>query len=506
MLKKIIVAGLGLFITLLFAADIKDGNLYLEMMFVKNKQIKIETAQNSSIEVREVLNPLGKTYFSNLTLEPYAVDGEIRYGIINRSEPADSSLLYDDEDGQINCKFVWESGKLDLRYEKLIFEDKYFSSREAAEKYASETGYPLKLIRTIPMQNARIKVTTDKGETDYFQLPVQIKTASAVKINGIDCGDDLQCCHIKRSDSSLLVTFNLNIENYLINVLPYEIGDTAPEEALKAQAVAARTHAINLLLQNRHAGDGFDLCNTTHCQVYKFGLKHFPQVEEAVNETRGVVMEYDSLIADGVYHSNCGGKTESNQNAWSGKPIPYLQGVACYPETDSLDLTKEANAVKWINTTRTTEGMANWERRSEKWEQTITKSALEQNTGGQNLQALTVLKRGVSGRILKLKLSGSNDIILDGEYQIRQAFGGLPSSFFYLKNGANQPNSTYILDDTIKIIGKGYGHGVGMCQVGALQKARSGWTWQQILSNYFPGVTFYSDWLNQPVQDIEQRN
>jgi len=455
MLKKIIVAGLGLLITLLSAADIKDGNLYLEIMLIQNRQIKIETAPDSSVEVREVLNPLSKTYSSNLTLESYAADGEIRYGIINRSEPADSSFLNDNEDGQINCKFVWKSGKLKLIYEKLIFEDKYFSSREEAEKYASETGYPLKLIRAIPMQNTRIKVTTDKGEMDYFQLPVQIETTSAVKINGIDCGDDLQCYNIKQSDNNLLVTFNLNIEAYLINVLPYEIGDTAPEEALKAQAVAARSHAINLLLQNRHAGDGFDLCNTTHCQVYKFGLKHFLQAEKAVNETRGVVMEYDSLIADGVYHSNCGGRTESNQNAWSGKPIPYLQGVACYPETDSLDLTVEKNAVDWINTTRPTEGMASWERKSEKWEQTITKSALEQNTGGQNLQTLTVLKRGVSGRIIKLKLSGSNDIFLDGEYQIRKAFGGLPSSFFYLKSDANHPNSTYIIDDTIKIIGKG---------------------------------------------------
>jgi SpoIID/LytB domain protein len=502
-MKAIISAVVFLTLTSLSAAEINDGRLYLEMMLTQGKQISVKICQDGIVDVREVPPPMIKAYSGNFTIEPYDQDSEIRWGIINRTEPMDSSAS-DDNDYQIRRKFVWVNGRLTIQYEQLIFEEKYFNTREEAEKYASETGYPLKQIQAIPMQNARIKVTDSKGKIDYFQLPVQLSTLDSISINGIDCNSHLRYFNIKQVNGNLVVTYNVNIEDYLLNVLPYEIGDEAPLEALKAQAVAARTHAISLLLMNRHWGDGYDLCNTTHCQVYKLVTPDTKNVSDAVHQTFRVVMIYDSLIADGVYHSNCGGRTENNQNAWSGKPIPYLQGVACHPEADSLDLSTETNAINWIRNKSITDGMASWEKRSEYWERTLSKLKLEQNTGVRELLSLTVLHRGVSGRILKLKLTGKNEVILEGEYKIRQVFGGLPSSFFYIQNGTKTSTSVYSLSEQIIISGKGFGHGVGMCQVGALQKARSGWNWQDILSHYYPGVTYSTDWLDVNVPSTNQ--
>jgi stage II sporulation protein D len=208
------------------------------------------------------------------------------------------------------------------------------------------------------------------------------------------------------------------------------------------------------------------------------------------------VMMYEGKIADGVYHSSCGGKTESNQNAWSGTPIPYLQGVACYPELDSIDLSVESDAVQCINTKISTSDMASWEKRSEMWERELTKATLEKNSGVSGLQTLEILKRGVSGRIIKLKLIGNNSVILDNEWKIRQQFGGLPSSFFYITNRKNIGSRTYKLPETINIKGKGSGHGVGLCQVGTLQKARQGWKWDAILLHYYPKVELGTEWLS----------
>lgn len=492
-MKHLFVLGLLISLSFLSSAEIKNGQLYLEVFILNGQQITVSTSGN--INISEIGSPVSRSYQGDITLQLISKDEQLMWGFINRSEIIipDSVSIYTDEN--IKEKFIWQDGRLAIQYEKLTFEDKYFPNQEAAEQYAVETGYSLNQIKAIPLQNAGLKVTNGNGVSHFYQLPVSINCVDTVKFNKSK-GEYIGTFILKNNQGKLSVTNLLDIENYVAGVVPNEIGNLAPEEALKTQAVAARTHAVSLLLMNRHINDGYDLCNSTHCQVHKGNFLREPQIDKAVHDTKNIVMFYNDKIADAVYHSNCGGKTDTNQNAWSGKPIPYLQGVACYPELDSIDLSIEQNAVNWINQTPDTNSMSSWEKRSELWDKTISRGTLEMNSGVRNPGMVTVLRRGASGRILRLKISGSTEETFSGEYKIRQVFGGLPSSFFYIDNGASTGKGNYTLESNISIKGKGFGHGVGLCQVGALQKARNGWTWEDLIKYYYPGVNLTTEWLN----------
>ncbi len=502
-MKHLLVIGLLLLLSCLFSAEIKDGQLYLEVFILNGQQINVSTPGN--IIISEIGSPVSRNYQGNITLQLVSKDTEVMWGLINRTEVIvpDSVSIYADEN--IKEKFIWKDGKLAVQYEKLTFEDKYFPSQEAAEKYAAETGYSLNQIKSIPIQNAGLKVKNGNGVEHFYQLPVSMICHDTTVFDQSK-GDYTGTFIVKAIQGKLSLSNLLDIENYAAGVVPNEIGNLAPKEALKTQAVAARTHAVSLLLMNRHINDGYDLCNSTHCQVHKGNFLREPQIDKAVLDTKNIVMFYDDKIADAVYHSNCGGKTETNQNAWSGKPLPYLQGVACYPELDSIDLSIERNAVNWINQIPGLDGMSSWEKRSELWDKTISRSTLEMNSGVRNPRMVTILRRGTSGRILRMKINGSTEEIISGEFKIRQVFGGLPSSFFYFTNGAGTGTGIYSLADNISVKGKGFGHGVGLCQVGALQRARNGWTWDEILEYYYPGITLRTDWLDINAMHLNGRD
>jgi SpoIID/LytB domain protein len=495
-MKLLFSAVLIIMLSALFSAEIRDGQLFLEVHIFDGNQIDLSS--QGCLKISEIGSPLSQSYTGLIKLSLQAPETQAMWGLINKIEEISTPdlLLYPDD--FIRDKFVWKDSKLTLIHEKLTFEDKYFPSLEAAKAYAAETGYPVKQIHRIPMQGASIKVSKADNSSDYFQLPIRIDSIASTVFNGLE--NTYNGSFILKADNGELEINNLqDIETYVAGVVPNEIGDTAPAEALKMQCVAVRTHAISMLLANKHLDDGYDLCSTTHCQVYKGNHLVGEKIISAVKETNSIVLLYDGRIADAVYHSNCGGKTEASQEAWSGKPIPYLQGVACNAELDSTDLSVEAKAVHWINESKYTSGMASWEKRSEMWDKTITRISLESNTGVTNLSTLVVIHRGVSGRITKLKLIGDKEVSLNGEYKIRQAFGNLPSSFFYVDNGTKSTAGSYTLGDNIYLKGKGFGHGVGLCQVGALQKARAGWSWQDILSFYFPGTTLSAEWLDGSV-------
>ncbi len=511
-MRPLCMAALLLWLARLGAAEIRNGQLFLETLVAEGKKIILTTSSQfeyleadgfyrspqvvsesfaqDSLQAEGEIHPRMTCY-----LELAEGESEFAWGILNRTEQVGDENLSDLEDMNLRKTLGWENGRLDVKKEKLIFENKYFSNRAEAENYAKETGYPLKQIIAIPMQNARMKFTDLTGKIKYINLPARLFFPGSVRFNDLDLTSHEGAFTVKAIDNKLVVTNLVSMDYYLSHVLPYEIGPEAPYEALRAQAVAARSHSISLMLMNRHTDDGYDVCSGTHCQVYKPGQPVSVNIIAAVDSTNNEVMVYGERIADGVYHSNCGGWTESNQNAWNGTAIPYLQGVACNAEADTVNLSDEPAAHNWVNQVRATTAMASWERKSENWDRTVSRSQLEANTGVSNLKSLQVLKRGASGRILKLKLSGSKDIVLEGEYQIRRAFGGLPSSFFIISNGTRKGGATYQLLPEITVKGRGAGHGVGMCQVGALQKAREGWSYRQILEYYYPGVSLNSTWL-----------
>jgi stage II sporulation protein D len=285
-------------------------------------------------------------------------------------------------------------------------------------------------------------------------------------------------------------------DRLLAGLLPAEIFPNAPEEALKAQAVAARGELLTKI-GTRHHGDPYRLCSRTHCQVYSGAGRETPRTTAAVTATRGeVLFAADGKdLADTVYSANCGGHTENNENPWPEmSALPELRGHRDAPETgkrdefatgvnaDNIEHFIDSPPPAFCGQSRLGAG--------ERFRWTVRKSAaeLEKLLASFRLgrvQSIEVLKRGVSGRALAVRVTGTaSSGTIRGELRIRQTFGGLRSSLFVVtvKNGE------------AVFRGAGFGHGVGMCQTGAIGMAEAAKTYQQILRHYYPGTVLRKLW------------
>lgn len=490
-MKPVFVLRLVLFVTMLGiatqanAAELIDGQLWLEIFLDSGTQITMKSrdARTPSFTITEIGSPISKQVEGNLKLSFMNWDKLPFWGLLNRVEPLTAAS--DDGDFAMRQSYNWIDGKLALKKEKLIFEPDSFNTQATAQRYAEELGIPRSQVQAIPMLNATVKVLAGNNE-HYFETPLRIKSDRDIQIGGLNLAFGGEFV-IKAIGEKLVITHFLTLENYVGGVIQNEIGSNAPLEALKTQAIAARTHAVSLLLYNRHQGDGYDLCNSTHCQVYKGQHLSNANIITAVQATEHEVLISNGRIADATYHSACGGKTDSSANIWKGAPISHLMGVTCIEAADSLDLSTESGARLWLDSKLNDPEASNWEKSSLQWKRDISRTRLASNLGLTKLSKIEIIKRGHSGRILQMRFTGSKTVTLDSEYKIRQAFGGLPSSFFYIASSGS----------TIVVKGKGAGHGVGMCQIGVLRLARSGWSYPDILSMYYPGTLISKDWMPQ---------
>ncbi|HOH60414.1 MAG TPA: hypothetical protein PLI73_05820, partial [Candidatus Cloacimonadota bacterium] len=157
------------------------------------------------------------------------------------------------------------------------------------------------------------------------------------------------------------------------------------------------------------------------------------------------------------------------------------------------DLSTEEGVAAWLGHKPDTTGMSSWEKASLSWKRSISRTKLASNLGLNQLREIRILNRGDSGRILKMAFIGEREVVLDGEFKIRQAFGNLPSSLFCLQG--MHGTDRFKPPSQIMIVGRGSGHGVGLCQVGALRKARAGMTYEEILQNYYPHTVISTDWM-----------
>ncbi|MBN2105361.1 SpoIID/LytB domain-containing protein [bacterium] len=303
-------------------------------------------------------------------------------------------------------------------------------------------------------------------------------------------------------EGRLAVVNEVPLETYLKGVVPSEMSEGFPVEALKAQAVAARCKALaNWGIV--HASDPFDVCADVHCQVYSGLSKRCRKTDYAVDKTAGLFMMKGDQICDAVFGAVCGGHTEDVENAWGGEALDYLRGrVDGSPWLKRYgSLQEENNLKKWIDDSP--DAFCNTQRdivpdglqytvKYYRWELSLSQielqQALEKRTGlnfGEIIHLIPLL-RGVSGRIIRLKVIGTRgETIIDGELNIRKALSEttLWSSCFYVeKSGWGQTPDAFILR------GAGFGHGVGMCQTGAAIMALTGRKFHHILKHYYKGV------------------
>lgn len=256
--------------------------------------------------------------------------------------------------------------------------------------------------------------------------------------------------------SGLLQLVNIiGVEDYLPGVIASEMPSSYPDEALRAQAVAARNFSISGL--GRHKTSRYDLCDDSHCQVYDGMLREKPSCTRAVLSTKGQVLTYNSQIASVMYCADCGGVTE-----YCGKStLPYLASV-----------TEPAGVSHNV-----------WEK-SYKLEELSSKLVAAGAKEADGLKKLVITKTSPSGRVQFVDIAGakSSTTISGAKLRLLLGLDTIRSTLFTIESTS---------DSTITFKGKGYGHGIGLCQVGAkaLADAPFNYTFSQILAHYYPGTT-----------------
>jgi stage II sporulation protein D len=277
----------------------------------------------------------------------------------------------------------------------------------------------------------------------------------------------------------------LPLESYLEGVLPHEIGDPGPDAfaAVQAQAIAARTYAM--IRMAKRANDSFDVYASVQDQVYRGREKSSRLTTGAVRETRGMVLEYKKELAFTYYCATCGGHTSDIRRVWPDRePAKYLHGVLDCGDDD------HGSFCAWVHNFRWRFDF------SAKELGRILRVTIPQELGvspdkvGQLLD-IGVSERSPSGRVRYLEIvttEGVFTIVGDRIRWVLKTDPGtgriLPSTLFNVKKETRGSNLV-----SVGFVGGGNGHGVGMCQNGAIGMARRGYSRDMILQHYYPGTS-----------------
>ena len=326
----------------------------------------------------------------------------------------------------------------------------------------------------------------------------------------------------------------LSIEDYLVSVISSEMSANSSAELLKAHAVISRGWLLAQMEKQSNSGKetvryntsiitedeimrwydredhiNYDVCADDHCQRYQ-GITRAStsSVEKAVSETSGEVLTYNGTICDTRYYKCCGGLSELFENVWEPVNHPYLRSITDFdktPEGYDLDLTNETNARLWIkgnpgsfcNTIDKkvlSQVLNDYDQETNdffRWKVTYSQADLTDLVRARTgidfglITDLIPLERGTSGRIIRLKIvSSEKTIVIGKELEIRKALSRthLYSSCFFVEK-RNYENSILFT-----LIGAGWGHGVGLCQIGAAVMGSIGYKYHEILMHYFRGA------------------
>lgn len=265
--------------------------------------------------------------------------------------------------------------------------------------------------------------------------------------------DDIE---IKAGTNGLTLVNLVELDHYLKGVVESEGGGGKHLEYYKVQALMSRTYSLKYL--SKHKKEGFDLCDRVHCQAYHSMLRFSPLIDSAVTQTRGMVMKDNSgQLVDAYFHANCGGQTCEPHYVWNA-PIPYLNS--------------------FIDTFCVYTKQATWEKRirKERWIEFLVKKY--------NYPIRDTVYASMACTFIQTERKAFYiDPVLGIPLRdLREEFN-LKSTFF----------SCYPDGDDVLIKGRGFGHGVGLCQEGAMKMARLGFDYTQIARFYFPGVQLVNE-------------
>lgn len=266
---------------------------------------------------------------------------------------------------------------------------------------------------------------------------------------------------VEAREDHLSLSVTMPQEEYVAEVLAAEASDSWKDEALKAMAVAVRTYATRF--RGAHEKDGFDFCDTTHCQVVRWNAKN-PRARAAAEATQGEILQFDGAPARTYYHQNCGGMVAASNEIWPDIYATYLRG-----HTDPYCVV--SGDLKWESAIALADVDA-----------ALRAAALSPPKGWTDIE---IAGRSASGRAQKLRLGGgaADDFLISAStfrYAVSRSLGWnrIRSDLFEVRTEG----------DRAVFFGRGAGHGVGMCQTGAEEMAVEGKDYREILDFYYPGT------------------
>ena len=303
---------------------------------------------------------------------------------------------------------------------------------------------------------------------------------------------------------TLALVAGVPMERLVKGVVPSEIFANAHAEALKAQAVTARGEVL-AKIGARHLGDPYLLCAEQHCQVYRGSSAETAGTDRAVDDTRGEALFARvpargvlgekakgrvSRLVDSVYSAVCGGFTENNDAVWGGPPDPSLRGrpdfdprsaaMARFADGIGAALVSSFVHLAKVQSYCALSGLARPEK--VRWKRTFTQAEVDDLCASLEVgkvRSLAVEGRGISGRARALRVEGSAGVTrVVSELAIRKLFRNLNSGMFVIERPAG----------AFAFVGGGWGHGSGMCQLGAIGRAQRGWDYRRILGWYYSGA------------------
>ena len=315
--------------------------------------------------------------------------------------------------------------------------------------------------------------------------------------------------HISCHKSHLFAINTLYLEDYLMCVATSEMSGNCPAALLESQTIAARSWIL-AAAEKKHKDLNIDACNDDCCQRYQGIANLNPESIKATKNTKGVILAHDNKVCDTRYSKSCGGITENNENVWDTVSKAYLRSIVDSKIPTYNNFNSQEDFKKWIENDNASYcspkfipedelvnflGSVDKESHYFRWTVTYKNKELTKiinskiNKNFEQINNLIPIKRGPSGRIIKLEIKGviknnlDFSIFINSEYEIRRI---LHPEFLYSSAFIVETNFSYNNDvNQFTLKGAGWGHGVGLCQIGALGMALDGKKTKEILRHYY---------------------